>query len=515
MAELTILAEGAKEATSRPRLPESCAMVIFGASGDLTSRKLMPALFHLFMDHLLPKCFAVIGCANTSYGDEQFRDRACQAVREAMAGKVNESQLGEFAQLLFYVTDDFSDSAAYTQLDQALDKVDRDCATRGNRLYYLATPPDAFPTIVQHLGSAGLARPGDPEKNWARIVIEKPFGRDRKSARELNKVVKGVFQEEEIYRIDHYLGRETVQNLFVLRFANGIFEPVWNRRYIDHVQITMAETLGVENRGAYYEQAGVVRDVVQNHVLQMLSLIAMEPPARFQANAVRDEKSKLLRAVRPIPLDRLEEFAVRGQYLEGLVEGEKVPAYRSEPKVDPHSTTETYAALKLFIDNWRWASVPFYLRSGKRLAKRVTEVTVHFRQVPHIVFGDNLSSGILPNILSICVQPDEGIDLRFSAKLPGTAMEIRPVKMEFRYNDAFGGESPPAYETLILDCMLGDSTLFTRADTVESAWELLDPLLERWKQDGAKGLASYRAGTWGPPEADAFMKRDGREWLEL
>jgi len=515
MAELTILAEGAKEATSRPRLPESCAMVIFGASGDLTSRKLMPALFHLFMDHLLPKCFAVIGCANTSYSDEQFRDRACRAVREAMAGKVDESQLGEFAQLLFYVTDDFSDPAAYTQLDQALDKVDRDCATRGNRLYYLATPPDAFPTIVQHLGSAGLGRPRDPEKNWARIIIEKPFGRDRKSACELNKVVKGAFQEEEIYRIDHYLGRETVQNLFVLRFANGIFEPVWNRRYIDHVQIIMAETLGVENRGAYYEQAGVVRDVVQNHVLQMLSLIAMEPPARFQANAVRDEKSKLLRAVRPIPLDRLEEFAVRGQYLEGLVEGEKVPAYRSEPKVDPHSTTETYAALKLFIDNWRWASVPFYLRSGKRLAKRVTEVTVHFRQVPHIVFGDNLNSGILPNILSICVQPDEGINLRFSAKLPGTAMEIRPVKMEFRYNDAFGGESPPAYETLILDCMLGDSTLFTRADTVESAWELLDPLLERWKQDGAKGLASYRAGAWGPPEADAFMKRDGREWLEL
>jgi glucose-6-phosphate 1-dehydrogenase len=367
---------------------------------------------------------------------------------------------------------------------------------------------------VTHLGAAGLARPKDPTRNWTRIVIEKPFGRDLASARELSRTVAGVFQEDQVYRIDHYLGKETVQNLLVFRFANGVFEPIWNRRYIDHLQITVAEDLGVEERGSYYEEAGLLRDMIQNHVLQLLSLVAMEPPATFQASAVRDEKAKVLRSIRPMSFDRVDEFAVRGQYQEGLVRGQKVPAYRAEPKVTPKSTTETFAALKFYIDDWRWADVPFYLRSGKRMAKRASEISIQFRRVPHLLFRGTPCDRIEPNLLTVHIQPDEGISLRFSAKLPGPIMQIRPVTMNFRYGEAFGASPPTAYETLLLDCMLGDATLFNREDAVDLSWELMDPILARWKQDGEKGLAFYESGSWGPSEADAFIAADARTWVQ-
>src|SRR5579883_2922823 len=481
MTELKEATQVRTEKADEHRVPAPCAMVIFGASGDLTERKLVPALYYLSRASLLPDGFSMIGCAKTPYTDESFRD-----------------------------------AKAYDQLKKLLDQLDQQRGTSGNRLFYLATPPSFFPVIVNHLGAVGLAEPKERDKTWTRIVIEKPFGRDLQSARELNQAVTRVFKEDQIYRIDHYLGKETVQNLLVFRFGNGIFETFWNRRYIDHVQIAVAEEIGVENRGAYYEEAGLVRDMIQNHVLSLLSLIAMEPPAIFDARAVRDEKAKVMRAIRPIPLDRLSEYAVRGQYVEGWVDGKKLPAYRSEPKVSPQSTTETYAALKLFIDNWRWADVPFYLRSGKRLPKRISEITIKFRRAPHLLFKGTGTTSIEPNHLSIHIQPDEGMSLMFNAKIPGTTMQIRPVTMEFRYEDAFG-QTPPttAYETLLLDCMLGDPMLFTRDDFVDLAWEVLTPLLNRWKEDGKKGLSFYEAGTWGPPEADAFIERDGRKWQDL
>jgi glucose-6-phosphate 1-dehydrogenase len=366
---------------------------------------------------------------------------------------------------------------------------------------------------VEGLGNAGLAQPREPERTWTRIVIEKPFGRDLASARDLNRLVTRVFREDQIYRIDHYLGKETVQNLLVFRFANGIFEPVWNRRYIDHIQITVAEDLGVEDRGSYYEEAGCLRDMIQNHVLQLLSLVAMEPPAAFRADDVRDEKAKVLRAIRPMAPERVPELAVRGQYRAGRVKGAAVPGYREEPKVSPGSSTETYAALKLLIDNWRWADVPFYLRSGKRMSKRASEIAIQFRRVPHLLFRDCATQRIDPNLLIIHLQPDEGMSLQFSAKLPGPLMKIQPVTMNFRYGEAFGASPPTAYETLLLDCMLGDATLFNRQDAVDLAWQLVDPILARWKADGERGLAFYEAGSWGPAEADAFLAADGRAWI--
>ncbi len=491
-------------------------MVIFGASGDLTERKLVPALYYLARERLLPAGFSVIGCAKTPYTNETFREKLGQAVKKYLKVPTeHDVLLKSFSKSIFYISDDFGAAAAYSQLKEMLDLLDRERGACGNRLFYLATPPSFFPVIVEHLGTVGLARPAQPEKRWTRIIIEKPFGSDLKSARELNLTVISVFDEEQVYRIDHYLGKETVQNLLVFRFANGIFEPVWNRRYIDHVQIAVAEELGVENRGAYYEEAGLLRDMIQNHVMQLLSLVAMEPPATFDAAAVRDEKAKVLRSIRPIPLDRVKEFPLRAQYAEGFVGGRKVPAYRAEPKVSPASTTETFAALKLYVDNWRWADVPFYVRSGKRLAKRVSEISIQFRRVPHLLFQGSLTDSIEPNVLSLRIQPDEGISLKFSAKLPGTTMQIRPVKMDFRYGESFGATPPTAYETLLLDCMLGDNTLFNRDDAVEISWELVTPVLERWRNDGPKGLGLYEAGSWGPPEADAFIERDGRRWQRL
>jgi glucose-6-phosphate 1-dehydrogenase len=471
-------------------------MVIFGASGDLTKRKLIPALFYLSRERMLPAGFSVIGCGRTPATDDSFRDEMGQAIKNYLKLSSESDELLEsFSKGIYYVTSDFSTPEAYAQLKIVLDRLDRERGTSGNRLFYLATPPSFFPVIVKHLGAAGLAKP-TPE-SWTRIIIEKPFGRDLANARELNRTVTEVFSEEQIYRIDHYLGKETVQNLLVFRYANGIFEPFWNRRYINHVQLSVAEDLGVENRGSYYEEAGLMRDMIQNHVLQLLSLVAMEPPATFDATSVRDEKAKVLRAIRPFTAEQIDEFTVRAQYVAGWVGGKKVPAYRGEAKVSPTSVTETYAAVKFYIDNWRWADVPFYLRSGKRLAKRVSEISIQFRRVPHLLFKGAGSDGLEPNVL------------------PGATMQIRPVQMMFRYGESFGAPPPTAYETLLLDCMLGDATLFNRSDAVELSWELVDPILARWREEGSKGLATYAAGSWGPAEADALIERDGRQWQRV
>jgi len=516
MAQPVVSNGKSSEAGPSSRMPEPCVMVIFGASGDLTSRKLVPALYYLHRQGMLPDGFSVVGCARSSYTDDEFRGQLREAVKKYLKVPAeDDSFLDTFLQAISYISGNFGEAEAYPQLSKRLDELDEQRGAGGNRLFYMSTPPSFFPPIVKNLGESGLARPKLPGKSWTRVVIEKPFGHDLASARELNRLVTSVFNEDQIYRIDHYLGKETVQNLLVFRFANGVFEPVWNRRYIDNVQIAVAEELGLEGRGGYYEEAGLVRDMLQNHVLSLLSLVAMEPPSLFEATSVRDEKSKVMRAIRPLPPERLNEAAVRGQYVEGWAGDQRLPAYRAEPKVQPQSFTETFAALKLYIDNWRWADVPFYIRSGKRLPKRVSEITIQFRRAPHLLFRGTAIEAMVPNLLRVRIQPDEGIALRFNAKIPDTTMQIRPVSMDFKYSEEFAASPPTAYETLLLDCMLGDPMLFTRADFVDLAWELLTPLLDRWRQDGRKGLYFYESGTWGPPEADALIERDGRQWRHL
>ena len=437
-----------------------CAVVIFGATGDLTRRKLLPALYRLSQQGLVPNEFAILCTARQPLGDEDFRAHMKAAVTEfGPDDALDESSWQSFAKRIFYLVGDFSEAELYGKLKSKLEEVDKEFHTEGNRIFYLATAPDFFGVIAKQLGDAGIARPKaaaqtgskTKKKSWTRLIVEKPFGRDLESARELNKTLAAVFDESQIYRIDHYLGKETVQNLLVFRFANSIFEPLWNRQYIDHIQITNAETLGVEGRGAYYEKAGALRDMIQNHVFQVTSLIAMEPPASLSANGVRDEKFKAMQSVRPLPADQIDEFAVRGQYGPGTVLGDTVPGYRQEPGVDPNSSTETFAALKLYLDNWRWAGVPFYIRSGKRLQKHVTEIAIQFKEVPHRLFTDS-DSPLQPNVLVIRIQPNEGISLRFAAKLPGQALRIRSVNMDFRYGSSFGVKPPEAYERLLLDC---------------------------------------------------------------
>jgi glucose-6-phosphate 1-dehydrogenase len=491
------------------RMAEPCAMVIFGASGDLTKRKLVPALYNLAQDRLLPAEFAIIGTARQVMNDEEFRAKMREAVAEYGADKsVDDAVWESFACGLFYLPGEFADEQTYRSLKETLERVDRERGTAGNRIFYLSTAPDFFGPIAEQLSKAGLARPEGA--GWTRVIVEKPFGHDLESARSLNQELAGVFKEEQVYRIDHYLGKETVQNLLVFRFANSIFEPLWNRQYIDHVQITNAEAIGVEGRGGYYESAGVVRDMIQNHVFQITSLIAMEPPASLSANAVRDEKFKAMQAVRPIPPSRVDEFAVRGQYGPGYVLGEQVPGYRQEDGVNPESSTETFAALKLYFDNWRWAGVPFYIRSGKRLPKRVTEIAIQFKDVPHRLFTAT-DAPLEPNVLVVRIQPNEGITLRFGAKLPGQLTRIRWVNMDFRYGSSFGVQPPEAYERLLLDCMLGDSTLYARRDMTERGWEIVTPILEAWKKP-APDFPNYAAGSWGPEAAFDLIARDGREW---
>jgi glucose-6-phosphate 1-dehydrogenase len=496
-----------------------CCVVIFGATGDLTRRKLLPALYRLVQQRLVPSEFAILGTARQPHTDDEFRELMKAAMTEfGDEETLDENAWQSFAKRIFYIGGDFNDAALFQQLKTKLEELDKEFDAAGNRIFYLATAPDYFAVVAKQLGEAGIAKPGKTSrttrtKPWTRIIVEKPFGRDLASARTLNKTLAAVFDESQIYRIDHYLGKETVQNLLVFRFANSIFEPLWNRQYIDHIQITNAEPLGVEGRGGYYETAGALRDMIQNHVFQVTSLIAMEPPASLSANGVRDEKIKAMQSVRPLPADRIDEFAVRGQYGRGTVLGDTVPPYREEPAVAPDSSMETFAALKLQFDNWRWAGVPFYLRSGKRMQKQVTEIAINFKEVPQRLFNES-DAPLQANVLVIRIQPNEGISLRFGAKLPGQAMRIRAVNMDFRYGSSFGVKAPEAYERLLLDCMLGDSTLYARRDMVERGWEIVDPILKSW-QTPAKDFPNYEAGSWGPQAAFELIERDGREWRKL
>ncbi|HEY7371816.1 MAG TPA: glucose-6-phosphate dehydrogenase [Polyangia bacterium] len=520
----SVLPNPLREGLAEERVPEPAVMVIFGASGDLARRKLLPALYSLTRDRLLPSRFAIVGFARRAVSDDAFRAEMRAACDEfARRRPIDPALWSAFARNIFYHQGEYDDLASFVSLKQRLGDIERDLGLHGNRVFYLATPPSSFASVIRSLGQAELAprpppptapRPPGPPPPFARVIIEKPFGTDLETARSLNRDIHETLDERQIYRIDHYLGKETVQNLLVFRFANGIFEPIWNNRFVDHVQITGAESIGVEGRGGYFEQAGSLRDMVQNHLLQVLSLFAMEPPVTFDADAVRDEKLKVLKALRSIPESDFEQHVVRAQYAAGSIGGRAVPGYRQEPNVSPTSTTETFVALKLHIDSWRWAGVPFYLRSGKRMPKRVTEIAVYFKEAPHLLFGRRGES-IRPNVLAIRIQPDEGIALNFGSKLPGPAMEIAPVSMEFRYGSSFGVEPPEAYERLILDCLLGDSTLFTRADEVEASWTWVSRIHRRWAEEAADGrsrLDSYPAGSWGPPAADLLLTADGRTW---
>jgi glucose-6-phosphate 1-dehydrogenase len=500
-----------REGLRRERTAPPCAMVIFGASGDLTSRKLIPALYDLALQRLLPPEFAVVGVARRPYTDESFREMLRETAEQyARSRPLRPEVWDSFAQGIFYLRGDPGEAETYGNLRARLDELDRTRGTCGRRLFYVATPPTLFETIVRGLGESSLNRPDAPE-GWVRIVLEKPFGRDLMTARLLNRVVQAVFRESQIFRIDHYLGKETVQNIMAFRFSNRLWEPLWSEQHIDHVQITVAESIGVEDRGGYYEQAGALRDMVQNHMLQLLTMVAMEPPVTFEAEAVRDEKLKVLRALRPIAPAGFRLQVVRGQYGEGWVGGKHVPGYRQEPGVAPTSSTETYVALKVYLDTWRWAGTPFYLRHGKRLPKRSTEIVVQFKPAPHVPFGGFATAGVDPNLLVLRVQPDEGITLRFGAKVPGPAMQLRSVNMDFYYGSSFLVESPDAYERLLLDCMLGDRTLFMRADEVEQAWSFVTPIFDTWARDQPQ-FPNYAAGTWGPAAADQLIRRDGRHW---
>jgi glucose-6-phosphate 1-dehydrogenase len=487
--------------------PDPCTVVIFGASGDLAHRKLVPALYQLARGDRLPAEYAVVGFARTPMSDGAFSD----GMREALGVPAAEPTWESFASHLRYLAGGYDDVASFRRLGTLLEEIDRQGGAGKNRVFYLATPPGAGEPIVRSLAESGVAKaPG-----WSRIVVEKPFGHDAASARALDATLASVFSEEQIYRIDHYLGKDTVQNIQVFRFANGIFEPIWNRRYVDHVQIVVAEALGIEDRGGYYEGAGALRDMVQNHMLQLLCLVAMEPPVAQDAVSVRNERFKVLQAVRPINPDEVNRVTARGQYGPGWAAGKEVGGYRQEEKVDPHSRQDTFAALKLWVDNWRWAGVPFYLRTGKRLPKRLTEIAIQFRSAPHPLFAGGLGSDLEPNVLALRIQPDEGITLKFEAQTPGQRLAVRPVTMDFRYGTAFGVPVPDAYERLLLDCMLGDPSLFARDDWIERAWEIVEPVLRAW-EDPASGPAEvYASGTWGPPSAKRLIERDERVWRSL
>ena len=500
-----------KQPLPAAEIAPSCIMVIFGASGDLTKRKLIPSLYNLKHSNCLSDNFAVVGVARAEMSDEEFRRRLREDMNEFATDEIDDSEWEWLAERLYYLSGDFDDDRTYTRMKARTEELDQKHQTKGNCVFYLATAPQYFAPIVQQLGRVGLT--AEESNHWRRVVIEKPFGRDLASARQLNQEIKEVLDENQIYRIDHYLGKETVQNIMVFRFGNGMFEPVWNRQYVDSVQITAAEKVGVEQRGAYYESTGALRDMVPNHLLQLVTLTAMEPPVSFEANAVRDEQVKVLRAIQcPAPKEAAKR-TVRGQYDAGEIDGKPVPAYRAEPNVAADSTVETYVGLKLLIDNWRWADVPFYLRTGKRLAARDTEIAIRFKRAPFVLFRNTPIERLNRNRLVLHIQPDEGISVRFGAKIPGSTMNIGAVDMEFNYEDYFGDTPSTGYERLLHDCMVGDATLFQRADQVEAGWAVVEPILQAWKQ-GAPDFPNYKAGTWGPKEADEMLRRDGqwREW---
>ncbi len=483
------------------RRPDGCILVIFGASGDLTSKKLMPALYSLAVRQLLPERFGIVGAARSEESDDEFRERMKQAVQEHSRDEFDQDVWDRLAAGMYYITLDFADDRGEDELRDTLSKLDEEHGTGGNRVYYFAVPPNAIATIVDEIA----ARRG--AEGWIRLIIEKPFGHDLQSARDLNARLQEHFAESEVFRIDHYLGKETVQNMLALRFANGIFEPIWNRQFIDHVQITVAESIGIEGRAGYYEQAGAIRDIFQNHLLQLVAITAMEPPIDFTADSVRNEKVKVLKAMHtPGP-----KHVVRGQYGAGFVEGEQVRGYREENGVAPGSMTDTFVAAKLFVDNWRWADTPFYVRMGKRLARRETTIAVQFKRAPHPPFEDAAAEGLRPNVLLIHVQPNEGVSLAIGAKVPGQGMTIRTVHMDFLYGGAFREGLPEAYERLILDAMLGDATLFTRSDETEEQWALVDAIVSFWQRD-RPSFPNYASGTWGPAASDELLHRDGRSW---
>jgi glucose-6-phosphate 1-dehydrogenase len=500
-------------AEARALTPAPFALVVFGASGDLAHRKLIPSFFGLDCAGLLPEKAWVIGFARSEMTDEAFR----ASVRESACLRCGGAELDEagwrrFSARLHYHRGGYDDAASFRLLRERIEQMTAAAGVPANCLFYLATPPGTFVPIVRQLKAAGLAREGQPARPWSRIVIEKPFGTDADSARALNVEIRAAFREGQIFRIDHYLGKETVQNLMVLRFANSIFEPIWHQKYVDHVQITVSETLGAEGRGGYYDQAGAIRDIVQNHMMHLLCLVAMEPPVSLGADAIRSEKVKVLQALRPISPECAANGVVRAQYVAGSIDGERVPGYRELPDVADGSLTETYAAFKAFVDNWRWSGVPFYLRTGKRLPERRTEISIHFRPVPQVLFNIPPTGPLAPNVLVVRVQPNEGISLDFQVKAPGAAMRIQRLKMDFNYAESFGSAPPEAYQRLLLDAALGDATLFTRDDEVESAWRFVSPILEGCAMQPPGRLAPYEAGTWGPKEADALIAADGNRW---
>jgi len=498
------------------RLIDPCILVIYGATGDLTARKLFPAIYNLAREGQLPSQFAVVGFARREKTHEQFRSEMKEAVNKFSRVKpVDETIWKNFEQQIFYHRSEFHEEEGYRSLETFLKELDGRFGTKGNRVFYLSTQPSFFTTIAENLHKTGLVYDSSTtEDKYSRVIIEKPFGNDLNSALALQKELLQFLSEEQIYRIDHYLGKETVQNLLVFRFANSLFESLWNNRYIDHVQITVGEEIGIGRRGAFFEEAGLLRDIVQNHMMQLLSLVAMEPPVSLEANAIRDEKVKVLQALRPFTSEDYKTSIVRGQYGAGFVGGEPAIGYREEEKVDPKSNIETFVALRLFIDNWRWHDVPFYLRGGKRLPKRATEIAISFKLPPGVLFQEE-DKKHEPNVLAIRIQPDEGTALKINCKVPGPASPIQPVKMDFRYGSYFGMSPPEAYERLILDCMMGDSTLFAREDEVFNSWTLLTPVLEHWKSIEPDCFPNYQAGTWGPDLAEEMMAHDGRKWRIL
>jgi glucose-6-phosphate 1-dehydrogenase len=503
----------AKAAMTTARPADPCCLVIFGASGDLTHRLLLPALYNLSVSGLLPQAFALIGVARSESTSEAFRADLQKSLPKYATRQLDEAAAEKLLACVAYVQGEPDDPATYEKIKRELDRIERERGTRGNRLFYLATPPAGFAPIGCHLGESGLAR----EENgaWRRVIVEKPFGTDLASARALNQKLLSVLKEDQIYRIDHYLGKETVQNILVLRFANGLFEPIWNRDHIDHVQITVAEALTIGRRGSYYDATGALRDMVPNHLLQLLSLIAMEPPSRFAADSVRAAKAELLDAVQLQSAQDALRNSVRAQYGEGFVDNHAVEAYRKTADVSPESTTETYAALKLAIDNWRWAGVPFYLRTGKALRTKLTEVAIKFKRAPIAMFRDTPIDRLAQNFLVLGIQPNECIGLEFNAKVPGPSIAIGGVGMTFKYEDYFDVSPSTGYETLIYDCMVGDAILYPRADGIEAGWRVVQPFIDAWQEAGAEGLASYRAGSDGPAEADHLLAEDGRRWRAI
>lgn len=518
MSQTPVILNPLQEGLRSERAGEPCAMVILGAHGDLTKRKLLPALYALFIQDLLPPGFCIVGLSRTQMTDEQFRTSMEESMHKYASDlKFDKQAWDRFASAIYYRSANFGTAGGFDDLSKLLGELQTQHGTRGNHVFYFSTPPSLYHNIVDRIAESGLAeRKSGQNAPWPRIIVEKPFGTDLDSALQLDQHIHNAFNESQVFRIDHYLGKETVQNIMVLRFANAIFEPIWNRNHIDHIQITNAETLGVEGRGGYYEESGNMRDMIQNHMLQLVALTAMEPPISMHAEATRDEKAKVMRAMRPIDLNNIEHYVVRGQYTKGWISGAEVPGYREEESVSPTSRTETFTALKLEIDNWRWAGVPFYVRSGKRMDKSLTEIAIEFKRAPLKLFADSFGEqgdAFGPNVLVLHIQPDEGISLKFATKHPGTQTRLRWLSMDFKYGTSFGVRSPSAYERLVHDCIMGDSSLFARSDFVESSWKLITPILEKWKEGPAP--ESYKAGSDGPPGSEALIAQDNRKWRML